>query len=157
MFRTATDEAPADGFDIGVDDVTVRIDFVTTERTSRRSTYFFCKARTDGGKSFACCCCFLVNKLEADFRTEPGAIGVVGVGVDVAAVGVVVVELLTAFRGFSFPFSLPPSSSLEAALEGMLARLKWSNSGGKRFVPKVTKLKMNQSAVYSLKTYWSEM
>lgn len=142
MFRTADDEADDDGFDIGVDDVTVRIDFVTTDRTSRRSTYFFCKALTDGGKSFACCCCFLVNKFEADFRTDPGAIVVVVVGVDAAVVDVVVVavvELLTVFRGFSFPFSLPPSSSLETTLEGMLARLKWSNSGGNRLVPVVTR------------------
>jgi hypothetical protein len=71
----------------------------------------------------------LVRRFEADFLTAPGAMAVVGVdgaeGVDVAA----------DFFGFSLPFSLLASSSLEAALEGTLARLKWSSSGGSKLVP----------------------
>jgi len=67
--------------------------------------------------------------LEADFRTDPGAIVGVGAGVfvvDAAGVG---------FLDFSLPFSLPFSSSLETTLGGTVARLKWSSSGGNKLVP----------------------
>ena len=105
-----------------------------------------------------CCCCFLnIRLLEADFRTAPGAIvGVVAVfiAVDVVGVflaGVVVVVVDSNFldgvvdvavgnflvvADFSFPLSLlTASSSLDKTGSEKLARLKWSNSGGKRFVP----------------------
>ena len=94
--------------------------------------------------------------MEADFRTAPGAIvgGVaVFIAVDVAGVflaGVVAVVgnfldcvVVVAAAGnflvvvdFSFPLSLlTASSSLDTVGSEKLARLKWSNSGGKRFVP----------------------
>ena len=100
--------------------------------------------------------------LEADFRTAPGAIvGVVAVfiAVDVVGVflagvvvvvgnfldGVVVVAVCNffVFVDFSFPLSLlTASSSLDTMGSEKLARLKWSNSGGKRFVPLKNGLKI---------------
>lgn len=124
------------GFRAVFEAVTVRIDFVTTDLANLRSTYFFFKARTEGGKFLACSCCFLVIKFDADFLTAPGAIGVVGGG----GAGVVGPGFLTLL---SLPFSLVASSSLETletAFEGMLARLKWSSSGGSKFVPEIVEI-----------------
>jgi hypothetical protein len=93
-----------------------------------------------------CCfrgCCFLsMGLFEADFRTAPGAIVVVVVvliAVDVVGVflaGVVAAGIFLAVEIFSFPLSLlTASSSLDTTGSEKLARLKWSNSGGKRLVP----------------------
>jgi hypothetical protein len=104
-------------------------------------------ALPESDKFFDCCfsgCCFLsMGLFEADFRTAPGAIvGVVVVvliAVDVVGVflaGVVAAGIFLAVEIFSFPFSLlTASSSLDTTGSEKLARLKWSNSGGKRLVP----------------------
>jgi len=68
--------------------------------------------------------------------------GVVIVVVDFFDDGVVVavvvaVDIFLVIVDFSFPLSLlTASSSLDKAGSEKLARLKWSNSGGKRFVPR---------------------
>ena len=111
-------------------EATGRIEFVTTDLANSRSAYFFFKARTDAGKFLLCCCCccfcFVMMLFDADFRTAPGAIGVVGC------------DFFAEIDAFlSLPLSLVASSSLELPTSGKLTRLKWSSSGGRRLVPEM--------------------